>query len=186
VSRCQGVKANFHGASLAASRPVAPRIAFCGWEGPVRRREIRPADTLLGRTSAALLSGNFSSQMSAWRASSYRLRRKPSVQSRSKTSFGEFVGVAITQFDLDPTIFDGLVQPSLEIGISHVGEIIASKYAARTNFVLPENAEDLAPYFFIRCHIIHPLRVSNRRSHKLNTTATGGMELYPSCFAPTR
>jgi hypothetical protein len=76
--------------------------------------------------------------MSAWRASSYRLRRKPSVQSRSKTSFGEFVGVAITQFDLDPTIFDGLVQPSLEIGISHVGEIIASKYAARTNFVLPE------------------------------------------------
>src|SRR5437867_9172078 len=42
--------------------------------------------------------------------------------------------------------------------------MIASKYAARTNFMLHENAEDLAPYLFIRCHVIHPLRVSNRRS----------------------
>jgi len=74
----------------------------------------------------------------------------PPDQSRSKTSFGEFVGVAIAQFDLDPTIFDGLVQPSLEIGISHIGKTIASKYAARTNFMLHENTEDLAPYFFIR------------------------------------
>src|SRR5215475_7394008 len=124
--------------------------------------------------------------MSTWRASNLRLRRQPSVQSRSKTGFGEFVRVAITQFDLDPTILDGLVQPSLEIGISHVDEIIASKHAARTNFVLHENAEDLAPYFFIRSHVIHPLRVSNRRSHKLNTTASGGMELHPPCCAPTR
>jgi hypothetical protein len=53
-----------------------------------------------------------------------RIRRKPSIQSRSKTSFGKFVRVAITQFDLDPTIFDSLVQPSLEIGISHIGEIM--------------------------------------------------------------
>src|SRR5215813_2973804 len=116
-----------------------------------------------------------------WRASTQRLRRKPSVQSRSKTSFGELVRVAITQFDLDPTIFERLIQPSLEIGISHIDEMIASKYAARTNFVLHENAEDLASYFFIRCHVIRPLRVSNRRSNKLNTTASDGMELYPSC-----
>src|SRR5262249_27305678 len=34
-----------------------------------------------------------------------------------------------------------------------IDEIIASKYAARTNFVLHENAEDLASYFFIRCHV---------------------------------
>src|SRR5262249_33075098 len=119
--------------------------------------------------------------MSTWRASNLRLRRKPSVQSRSKTSFGELVRVAITQFDLDPTIFERLIQPSLEIGISHIDEMIASKYAARTNFVLHENAEDLASYFFIRCHVIRPLRVSNRRSHKLNTTASDGMESYPSC-----
>jgi len=32
----------------------------------------------------------------------------------------------------------------LEIGISHIDEMIASKYAARTDFVLHENAEDLA------------------------------------------
>jgi hypothetical protein len=55
--------------------------------------------------------------------------------------------------------------------------MIASKYAARANFVLHENAEDLASYFFIRCHVIRPLRVSNRRSHKLNTTASDGLEL---------
>src|SRR6516164_8441429 len=123
-----------------------------------------------------------SDQMSTWRASNLRLRRQPRVQSRSKTGFGEFVRVAITQFDLDPTIFDGLVQPSLEIGISHIDEIIASKYAARTNFMLHENVEDLASHFFIRCHVIHPLRVSNRRSHKSNTTASSGMKLYSSCF----
>src|SRR5262245_63788773 len=124
--------------------------------------------------------------MSTWRASNLRLRRQPRVQSRSKTGFGEFVRVAITQFDLDPTIFDGLVQPSLEIGISHIDEIIASKYAARTNFMLHENVEDLASHFFIRCHVIHPLRVSNRRSHKLNTTASSGMKLYSSCFGTDR
>ncbi|MGA7487243.1 MAG: hypothetical protein WBW74_09960, partial [Xanthobacteraceae bacterium] len=72
---------------------------------------------------------------------------KPSVQSRSKTSFGEFVRVAIMQFDLNPAIFDGLVQSSAKIGISHIDEMISSKYAVRTNFVLHENAEDLASYF---------------------------------------
>jgi hypothetical protein len=107
-------------------------------------------------------------------------------QSRSKTSLGELVRVAITQFDLDPTIFDGFAQPATEIGISHVDEIIASKYAARTNFMLHENAENLPSYFFIRCHVVHPLRVSKRRSHKLQGTASARMELYPSCCAPTR
>jgi hypothetical protein len=34
VSRCQTVKANFPRAALVASRPVAPRIAFCDQEGP--------------------------------------------------------------------------------------------------------------------------------------------------------
>jgi hypothetical protein len=47
----------------------------------------------------------------------------------------------------------------LEISISHVHEIIASKYAARTNLVLHENAEDLASCFFVRCHVIHPAGV---------------------------
>jgi len=98
---------------------------------------------------------------------------------RCKTSFGEFVPVPITRFDLDPTIFNGLVQPSLEIGVSHIDEMIASKYAARTNFVLYENAEDLAPYFFIGCHVIHPCGVSNRRSHKLNTTASDRIGIIP-------
>jgi len=44
----------------------------------------------------------------------------------------------------------------LEIRISHIDEIIASKYAARANFVLHENAEDLASYFIIRSHVIRP------------------------------
>ena len=34
--------------------------------------------------------------------------------------------------------------------------------------------------------VIHPCGVSNRRSHKLNTTASDRMELYPSSCAPTR
>jgi hypothetical protein len=107
-------------------------------------------------------------------------------QSHSKTSLGELVRVAIPRSDLDPTIFDGFVQPSTKIGISYIDEIIASKYPARTNFVLHENAEDLASYFFIRCHVVHPPQVSKRRSHKLQGTASARMELYPSCCAPTR
>jgi hypothetical protein len=97
--------------------------------------------------------------MSAWRVN-LEAPAEAQCQPRSKPSFGEFVGVAITQFDLDPTIFDGLVQPSTEIGISHIEEIIASKHAARSNFVLHENAEDLASYFVIRCHVSYPLRGS--------------------------
>ncbi len=38
VSRCQGVKANFHRVALEALRPVAPRIAFRCREGPVKFR----------------------------------------------------------------------------------------------------------------------------------------------------
>src|SRR5438874_10847111 len=88
------------------------------------------------------------------RASNCRIRRKPDVQSRSETDVGEFAGVPIVQFDLDPTIFDGLVQPALEIGIPHIEKIIASKNAARSNSVLHKNAEDLASYIFIRCHVM--------------------------------
>src|SRR5262245_45949642 len=123
--------------------------------------------------------------MSAWRVK-LKAWAEAQRQSRSKTSLGELVRVAITRSDLDPTIFDGFVQPSTKIGISHIEEIIAPKHAARTNFVLHENAEDLATYFFIRCHDVHPLRVSKRRSHKLQGTASGRMELYPSCCAPAR
>ena len=115
-----------------------------------------------------------------------KARAEAQRQSRGKTRLGEFVRVAITRFDLDPTIFDGFVQTSTEIGISHIDEIIASKYAARTNLVLHENAEDLASYFFIRCHVVHPLLVWKRRSHKSQGTASRRMELYPSCFAPAR
>jgi hypothetical protein len=90
--------------------------------------------------------------MSAWRV-------KLKVSAEAPRSIPQLVSVTITQFDLDPTIFDGLTQASLEIGISHTDEIIASKYAAGTNFMLHENVEDLAPYFFIRCHLIRPLQV---------------------------
>src|SRR5262245_21677115 len=117
--------------------------------------------------------------MSAWRVN-LEASAEAQCQSRSKPSLGELVGVAITQFDLDPTIFDGLVQPSTEIGISHIEEIVASKHAARSNFVLHENAEDLASYFFIRCHVSYPLRVAKRRSHKLDTATSGEVNLYPS------
>ena len=87
---------------------------------------------------------------------SMSLRRKASVQSRSKTRFCEFVRVSIAQLYLDPTIFDGLVQPSLEIGISHFDEIIASKHAVHTNMMLHKNVQDLASDFFIRCHVVRP------------------------------
>src|SRR5438105_5014871 len=106
------------------------------------------------------------------RASNCRIRRKPDVQSRSETDVGEFVGVPIVQFDLDPTIFDSLVQPALEIGIPHIDEIIASKHAARRNSVMHKNAEDLASYIFIRCHVICPQPVSKQRSHRLHATAS--------------
>jgi hypothetical protein len=74
----------------------------------------------------------------------------PAFNSRRKTSLGEFVGVAITRADLDPMVFDRLIQSSLEIGIPHIHEMIAAKYSAREDPMLHENAKDLAPDFVIR------------------------------------
>src|SRR5262249_38337983 len=133
------LKAVWPVSKLTSPSLVCERFCFCH------------PQTDLAQLARPCLPFAASDQMSTWRASNFRLRRQPRVQSRSNTGFAEFGRVAITQFDLDPTIFDGLVQPSLEIGISHIDEIIASKYAARTNFMLHENVEDLASHFFIRC-----------------------------------
>ena len=69
--------------------------------------------------------------------------------------------------NFDPTIIYGFVQASLEISIPHINKMIASKYTARKNSMLHENAEDLAPYFFIRYHFVRPAWMSNRQSHSL-------------------
>jgi hypothetical protein len=74
-----------------------------------------------------------------------------------KTRVGELVGVAVTQFDLDPRVFDRPVYPALEIGVPHFAELIASKYAARANIISRKNAEDLASDFFIRWNLGHLL-----------------------------
>jgi hypothetical protein len=89
-------------------------------------------------------------------ASNRGTRRNTSTHSCSKACGGEFVCVAIA-LDLDPMIVDSLIQSSLEIGIPHIHEVIASQYAADNNFMLDENADDLAPYVFIRCHFVGPL-----------------------------
>jgi hypothetical protein len=74
-----------------------------------------------------------------------------------KTRVCEFVCVAVTHFDLDPSVFDCLVYPSLKISISYFDEIIASKCAARANFISRKNAKDLASDFFIRWYLGHLL-----------------------------
>jgi hypothetical protein len=51
-------------------------------------------------------------------------------------------------------IVDSLVQPPLKIGIPHIDEMITSQYTASGNFMLYENAKDLASYVFIRCHFV--------------------------------
>src|SRR5215510_3988629 len=83
-------------------------------------------------------------------ASNRWIRRNTSTQSCSKTCLSEFVCVAIARTDLKPMIVDSLVQSSLEIGIPHIDEMIASQDAARKDFMLHEDAEYLASYFFIR------------------------------------
>jgi hypothetical protein len=87
-------------------------------------------------------------------ASGWTIRPSPTLGSRRKTGFGEFVRVTIAQADLDPMIFNGFIQTSLKIGIPHIHEMIASKYTARNNSMLHENTEDLAPYFVIRYHLV--------------------------------
>jgi len=91
----------------------------------------------------------------------------PAFRTCGNTNLGKFVGVAIPQADLDPMIINGLVQSSLEISIPHIDKMIASKYTARKNSMLHENAEDLAPYFFISYHFVRPAWMSNRQSHSL-------------------
>jgi len=61
-----------------------------------------------------------------------------------KTRVCEFVCVPVTYFDLDPTVFDCLVYPSLKISISHFDEMITSECATRANFISQKNAKDLA------------------------------------------
>ena len=53
-------------------------------------------------------------------------------------------------------IGNGLIQSSLEIGIPHIHEMIASQDATRNDFMLYEDAEYLESYFFIRCHFASP------------------------------
>jgi hypothetical protein len=72
-----------------------------------------------------------------------------------KTCFGELVCVAVAHFDFNPIFFDRFVYPSSKISISHLDKIIASKCAARANFMFRKNSEDLAPDFFIRLHFSH-------------------------------
>jgi hypothetical protein len=92
----------------------------------------------------------------------------------SETRFSKLVGVAVVHFDLDPIIFDGLIQPSAKIGVSYVHEMIAPKHSMRTNAVFHEDAEDLSANLFIRRRVIEPPLLSSRRSHRLNSTATRG------------
>src|SRR5207249_3778184 len=87
-------------------------------------------------------------------ASNRWIRGNTSTQSCSKTCLGEFVGVAIARTEFKPMIVDSLIQASLEIGIPHIDEMIASKDATRNDFMLHGDAEYLASYFFIRCHIL--------------------------------
>jgi hypothetical protein len=56
------------------------------------------------------------------------------------------------QADLQPLIFNSLVQPSLKIGISDSDEMITTQYAAGDNLILHKNAKDLSAYAFIGCH----------------------------------
>src|SRR5437867_8174848 len=86
-------------------------------------------------------------------ASNRRSRYNISTQSCSKACGGEFVGVAIAP-DFEPMIVNSLIQSSLEIGIPHIDEMIASQDATDSNLMLDENAEDLTPYFFVRCHLV--------------------------------
>ena len=76
--------------------------------------------------------------------------RKPSAQSRCKTSFGEFVRVAITQFDLDPTIFNeqwgsgtGPRRYRSPWQNGHVERLIGSIRRECTNHLLVFNVEHL-------------------------------------------
>ena len=79
--------------------------------------------------------------------------RNTRTQSCVKACGGEFVCVAIA-LELDPMIIDSPIQSSLESGIPHIDEMIASQYAADNNFMLYENADDLAPDVFISCHVV--------------------------------
>src|SRR5262245_5032807 len=89
-------------------------------------------------------------------ASNRWVRRNTSTHSRSKAYLGEFVCVAIARTDFKPMIVDSLIQSSLEIGIPHIDEMVTPQDATRNDFVLYEDAEYLASYFFIRCHFAGP------------------------------
>src|SRR5712691_5109743 len=62
-------------------------------------------------------------QLGTPRASS---RSRTVTQSCRKTCFGELIRIAITRIDLEPIVANSLIQSSLEIGISHIDEMMTS------------------------------------------------------------
>jgi hypothetical protein len=76
--------------------------------------------------------------------------RYPARSRCSKTRLCKYVCVAVARFNFDPIVFDGFIHSPLKISVSHHGEVIASKYAAWTNFIFKKNVDDLAPDIVIR------------------------------------
>src|SRR5262245_55741027 len=91
------------------------------WFSPASEMGIRPISLLVLYRP----SGPHSSRLTQ-PAPSASNRSKTVTQSCSKTRFGEFVRIAITQPDLKPVVANSLVQSTLEIGIPHIDEMITS------------------------------------------------------------
>ena len=86
-------------------------------------------------------------QMSAYDAKRtchvLRLENRLNHLSCSIARCRELIAITISQIDGDPIVSDRLVDPTLEITVTHIQEIVALQCASRRYPMPHENAEDL-------------------------------------------
>jgi hypothetical protein len=74
------------------------------------------------------------------------------------------IAVAVSQIDRYPVACYGLVDPALEIAITHIEKIIPRQHAAYRNSVTYKNSEDLAADVLIGGSVRHGSPMFERRS----------------------
>ena len=84
----------------------------------------------------------------------------------------EVIAVAVSQIDGYPIVGDRLVDPALEITVTHFKKIIALQRAGRRNPMMHKNAEDLTANILVGRSVKHRSTIGFARHRSYGHTAT--------------
>ena len=84
----------------------------------------------------------------------------------------EVIAVAVSQIDGYPIVGDRLVDPALEITVTHFKKIIALQRAGRRNPMMHKNAEDLTANILVGRSVKHGSTIGFARHRSYGRRAT--------------